>query len=68
MKITKDALLSCGIQMVFLFELEIISTKMIVVNDLLANWNLIFSLNLQRRNHVEMKMGDKFLVIGQNIY
>jgi hypothetical protein len=37
----KDASPSRGITMVFLNELETNLTKMIVVNDLLANWNLI---------------------------
>jgi len=41
---------------------------MIVVNNLLLNRNLMFSLNLQKKNWVEMKMVDDFLMIGQNIY
>ncbi len=48
--------------MVFLFEPEIIPTKMIVVDNLLVNQNLIFSLNLRKRNWAEMKMGNDFLV------
>jgi hypothetical protein len=64
----KDALPFREIPTVYLFEPKINLAKIIVVNNLLLNQNLMFSLNLQKRNLTEMKMVDDLLVIGQNIY
>jgi len=54
--------------MVFLFKPETIPAGMTVVNDFLVNQNLMFSLNLQKKNQAKKKMGDDFLVRGQGIY
>jgi hypothetical protein len=45
-----------------------IPVEMTVVDNVLANQNLMFSLNLQKINRAEKKMDDNFLVIGQGIY
>jgi len=58
----------CGIQMVFLFEPETIFAEMTMVDDLLANWDLMISLKLQKKNRTKMKMGDDFLVTSQGVY
>jgi hypothetical protein len=54
--------------MVFLFEPKTNLAEMIVVDDLLANRNLMFSLKLQKRNWAKTRMVDDFLVIGQGVY
>jgi hypothetical protein len=54
--------------MVFLFELKTNIVEMIVINDFLANWNLMFSLKLWNKNWGEMRMVDNFLMIGQCVY
>ncbi len=56
-KIMKDASPFCGIQMVFLFEPETIFAEMTMVDDLLANWDLMISLKLQKKNQTKMKDG-----------
>jgi hypothetical protein len=53
--------------MVFLFKLETILAEMTVVDNLLANQKLMFSLNLQKINRAEKKIGDNFLVTNQGI-
>ncbi len=53
--------------MVFLFEPETIPTKMTMVDNFLKNQNLMLSLNLQKKNQIEKKMGDDFLVTGQGV-
>jgi hypothetical protein len=50
--------------MVFLFKLEINPIEMIVDDDLLENQNLIFSLKLQKKNRIETRMVNDFLVIS----
>ncbi len=50
--------------MVFLFEPKTIPAKMTMVDNFLKNQNLMLSLNLQKKNQIEKKMGDNFLVIG----
>jgi hypothetical protein len=67
-KTTRDASPSRGIQMVFMFNPETIPAKMTMVNDLSMNQNLMFSLNLQKKNWTEKRMGDDFLVRGQGVY
>jgi len=64
----RDALPFHGIPMVFLYEPEINPIEMIVVNDLLVIQNLMFSLNLQKRNEAETKMVDNFLATSQGVY
>jgi hypothetical protein len=54
--------------MVFLFKLKINHVKMIVVDDLLANWNLMFSLKLQKINWAKTRMVDDFLVTCRGVY
>jgi hypothetical protein len=54
--------------MVFLFKSETIHVEMIMVNDLLENQNLMFSLNFQKKNRTNKMMGDDFLVRGQGIF
>ncbi len=54
--------------MVFLFEPETIFAEMTMVDDLLANWDLMISLKLQKKNRTKMKMGDDFLVTSQGVY
>jgi hypothetical protein len=54
--------------MVFLFKLKTNLVKMIMVNNFLANRNLMFSLKPQNKNRGEMRMVDNFLMIGQCIY
>ncbi len=50
--------------MVFLFKLEINPVEMIVDDDLLENQNLMFSLKLQKKNQIETRMVNDFLVIS----
>jgi len=54
--------------MVFSFELKINHAKMAVVNNLVSNQNLMFSLNLRKINQDEMKMVDDFLMRSQGVY
>jgi hypothetical protein len=63
-KTMRDTSLSCGIPMVFLFKLEINLVEMIVDDDLLENQNLMFSLKLQKKNRIETRMVNDFLVIS----
>ncbi len=41
---------------------------MTMVDDFLLNQNLIISLNLWKKNQVETRMVDDFVVIGQGVY
>ncbi len=50
--------------MVFFFEPKTIFVEMTVVDDLLVNQNLMFSMNLQKKNWVEKRVGDNFLGRG----
>jgi hypothetical protein len=50
--------------MVFLFKLEINPIEMIVDDDLLENQNQMFSLKLQKKNRIETRMVNDFLVIS----
>jgi hypothetical protein len=46
----RDASHFCGSKMVFLFEPKTILVEMTMVDDLLANQNLMISLKLQKKN------------------
>lgn len=64
----RDASHFCGIQMAFLFEPKTILVEMTMVDDLLANRNLMISLKLQKKNWTKTRMGNNFLVTGQGVY
>ncbi len=53
--------------MVFLFEPATIPAKMTMVDNFLKNQILMLSLNLQKKNPIEKKMGDDFIVTGQGV-